>query len=192
MWTVVILATALLCRASGAAELTIRYYNETQVSVKALATAIETASRAMRIAGVKVRWVNCYADGAGCKDAASTTFDLVLTTAARTEGVFAQTANYSMGYSLLPKGEQGVHAKILWSRVLDYASTHDVPAAIVLGNVMAHEIGHLLLNSGAHSRCGIMKASWSHRDSRLLGDGRMSFEGHEAAAMRRRLAAGIQ
>jgi hypothetical protein len=39
-----------------------------------------------------------------------------------------------------------------------------VEAAKVLGRVIAHEVGHLLLGHNAHSSEGIMRANWNKAD----------------------------
>lgn len=163
-----------------AAELTVRYYNEAKVSTKALAFAVETANRTLRQAGVKARWIDCYLDAAACKgDVESAVVELTIAADIQSEGV----GNFAMGISLLP----GVYAKVLWNRVTRYAKAFDVPVATVLGYVMAHEIGHLLMNTAAHAPEGVMKAVWTRTDTSLLAGGRMAFQGYEGAKMRRRL-----
>ena len=172
-----------------AAELTVRYYNEAQVSAKALAVAVETANLALRQAGITARWVDCYADASACRYGDEfAVVELTIAVTAKDAPAFSGTTNFTMGVSLLPEKGTGVHAKVLWNRVTRYAKAYDVPAARVLGFVMAHEIGHLLMNTGAHSREGIMKAGWSGKDISLLAGRRLAFQGHEAAMMRRQLA----
>jgi hypothetical protein len=57
------------------------------------------------------------------------------------------------------------------------AAAHDleVPVAEVLAAAMAHEIGHLLLHSPAHSHCGIMSPRMDRRQIRLLERGELLF-----------------
>ena len=62
-------------------------------------------------------------------------------------------------------------------------ATRSFDHKIVLGLVMAHEIGHLLLPLGSHSRSGIMHASL---DFRLQG----GFTRDQAVQIRRRLVSG--
>ena len=177
------IVAAVLCNAS---ELTVRYYNEAKLSASALASAVETANRAMRTAEIWVRWIDCYRDPESCKGATGTAFDLTISgaSAAREK----KLVSFEMGYSLLPENGTGVYAKVLLSRVARYADTFDIPVTAVLGHVMAHEIGHLLLNTGEHSHAGIMKAVWTGSENRLLAGGRLGFHGREAAIMRRNLA----
>jgi hypothetical protein len=57
----------------------------------------------------------------------------------------------------------------------------------VLAISLAHEIGHLLLHSGAHSRSGVMSPYIDHRQIQLLERGELRFTSDQAARMRNRL-----
>jgi hypothetical protein len=57
----------------------------------------------------------------------------------------------------------------------------------LLGRVMAHEVGHLLLGTGYHGEAGVMRAEWP--DAQLNRDGdHWRFSMLEAASMQRVLA----
>jgi hypothetical protein len=51
----------------------------------------------------------------------------------------------------------------------------------VLGHVVAHELGHLLLGRGTHSAAGLMRADL---DTNLAVQGRLLFTDAEARAIR--------
>jgi len=63
------------------------------------------------------------------------------------------------------------------------AYTHENTAKI-LGHVIAHEIGHLLLNVQSHSATGIMRGDWDRLDLRNAGYGFLQFTPQEAEAIR--------
>lgn len=50
---------------------------------------------------------------------------------------------------------------VLWPRIEAFARAQRVQVAKVLGRVIAHEVGHLLLGHNAHSEAGIMRADWN-------------------------------
>jgi hypothetical protein len=54
----------------------------------------------------------------------------------------------------------------------------------VLGNIVAHEVGHLLLGTGQHSASGIMAASWSHKQLVSAAQGLLRFDRAERARLR--------
>jgi hypothetical protein len=53
---------------------------------------------------------------------------------------------------------------------------------------MAHELGHLLLGSNAHSRQGIMCPDWHGGELQLASTGSLLFSEEQARFMRKRLA----
>ena len=61
-----------------------------------------------------------------------------------------------------PAADEGTGrvAYAFYVRLQALAQRHGIDVAKVLGIVMAHEIGHLLLARGAHSSAGIMSGRW--------------------------------
>jgi predicted metalloendopeptidase len=57
----------------------------------------------------------------------------------------------------------------------------------VLGCVLAHEIGHLLLNGGGHATSGLMKAYWMKKDLSLIEQRTFRFLPAQAEEMVRSL-----
>jgi len=60
--------------------------------------------------------------------------------------------------------------------------------ARLLGHLMAHEIGHLLLPLDAHSPQGLMRAQWSGADLERALAGRLRFTPEQANLIRSRVA----
>jgi hypothetical protein len=73
-------------------------------------------------------------------------------------------------------------------KIAEFAQQNALDSARLLGNVMAHEMGHLLLGEGAHSGGGIMRAPWSFVEAHRMRAGAMTFSEEHAAAIRSRLA----
>lgn len=57
----------------------------------------------------------------------------------------------------------------------------------VLGHVLAHEIGHVLLGHTAHGRKGLMQPAWSNLEQSAMRRTPMAFTSEEAESIRRRL-----
>ena len=62
----------------------------------------------------------------------------------------------------------GVLATIYADRVKLMAELSGTDAASLLGRAIAHELGHLLLATNAHSPSGLMRARWTPSD--ILGN----------------------
>ena len=67
----------------------------------------------------------------------------------------------AMGYAM-PYGKTGTSIHILLDRVLCAGSQK--LAGVLLGHVMAHELGHVLEGISRHSDSGVMKAHWDNQD----------------------------
>jgi hypothetical protein len=80
--------------------------------------------------------------------------------------------------------QPGVRAYVHYDRVVQFAFDHHKVPGVVLGGVMAHEIGHLVLGDG-HSAKGIMAAEMDKRPTAVF-----AFLPEQLVALRRALAAG--
>ena len=76
-------------------------------------------------------------------------------------------------------------AVIPYPRVLELARNGNVMSGLVLGHVIAHELGHLLLQRATHSAAGLMRATL---DLRLAQQGRLLFTAPEGQAIRDAIA----
>lgn len=76
-------------------------------------------------------------------------------------------------------------ASVMYGRVKDLAQGTSTDHAIVLGHIIAHEIGHLLLSRDAHSIGGIMSATLN---TQFAARGLLWFSPAEAAVARVRVA----
>jgi len=70
------------------------------------------------------------------------------------------------------------------ARRLRKADSAEFETAVILGGVMAHEIGHLLLGAGGHSTTGIMQPHWYRRQIHSLVTGTLPFTADEFKVMR--------
>lgn len=71
--------------------------------------------------------------------------------------------NRTLAYAL-PSVRIGTNITIFYDRVKRVSQDVEIDSASVLGLVIAHEIGHMLLRSTKHSPAGIMKSPWSKSD----------------------------
>lgn len=68
-----------------------------------------------------------------------------------------------------PFTSRGLRITIYWDRLLEQYPTRDEGALRpVLGHVLAHEIGHILLGTMHHTTSGLMKASFTGEERSLL------------------------
>ena len=82
----------------------------------------------------------------------------------------------ALAIAAVAEGAQGSRVYIVYERVEALArESPEVDASVLLGYVVAHEIGHLLLGSHSHSATGIMQARWFQRELHQMATGDLLF-----------------
>ncbi len=76
---------------------------------------------------------------------------------------------------------------IFRDRVQDMVQGANASMPVLLGRVMAHGIGHLLLGANSHSSAGIMHSRWFGEDLTLAGRRHMLFTAEQSRQMKTRL-----
>ena len=91
----------------------------------------------------------------------------------------------AMGAAPAADDGTGRVAYAFYVRIEALAQRRGIDVAKVLGIVMAHEIGHLLLGFGAHSSAGIMSGRWGKFEMDLVAAGLLGFTKEQADVIRR-------
>ena len=174
--------------------LCIRLYNRADVSPQILDRAAEEATRILATAAVDIVWQQGPADspearafdqtgrGKGQHPKPDTRNYLVVNIR---RGDPASAFPGALGFAL-PDAQIGVHATIFYDRIERLTQLVIITVPKMLGHVMAHEIGHVLLGSTEHSSAGIMKARWDRSDFQYSQAGYMDFTREQRRVMRER------
>jgi len=133
-----------------------------QVPHKMLEQAERVATDILADTGIQLSWVNCPA--AGCLEPIlPAELDLRILPQSMAERLPA--SNDALGFTWVSTEKGPCYlANVLYHRVEMLADALACPRADILGYVMAHELGHLLLRSSAHSSIGIMRARATRKD----------------------------
>jgi hypothetical protein len=75
-----------------------------------------------------------------------------------------------------------------YARIENTGTMRGIDPGVLLGYVIAHEIGHLLLPYDAHSESGIMRAAWDKAQATNAVMGTLTFDRGQAALIRRSVA----
>jgi len=163
---------------------TLRLYlhNHAQIPRPIVSRAEEEVSRVYKQVGVTTVWV----DGHAALHPAGRDLELmvIINSQAGDQRPFAGDV---MGRAPGSPLEQGRIAFAFYDPVERFARTYRVDVAVVLGYVMAHEIGHLLLPFGTHSETGVMRARWDSPQARHAIMGRLQFTPEQAEFIRKKL-----
>ena len=77
---------------------------------------------------------------------------------------------------------------LFFDQVIEFSRVQQLPPALVMGTVVAHEIGHVLLRNRGHSSEALMRASWSADDWQRATTGSLLFSKQESDTMRATVA----
>ena len=153
-----------------AATIFIRSYNNFGVPAADLAAAREHAQAVFQEARLNIVWTDCWVgdrhqppETPRCQEPLGG--DIVLRLQKTKEA--DRSKFVSMGFSLVgAAGAAPFLATVYVDRAESVARGAGVDARRVLGLAMAHEIGHVLLNSNSHASSGLMRADWSRSELR--------------------------
>jgi len=93
------------------------------------------------------------------------------------------------GVAFLSADGEGCYSDVFFDQAMELHATWSVALAEILGTVIAHELGHLLLGSNSHSGVGIMRAHWQGEELRRLSRGGLGFTNEQAGDMRGKVIA---
>lgn len=167
-------------------QLVVYVYNDAQASLETLTSAEQHAGRIFSKAGFDITWRNCPCiDGAFNGGDMYSTAVLVLHV---TTHIAATTSDPTFGVAFLDENGVGRYADIFWQKVQHFQFGSQVNLAAILGSVMAHEMGHLLLGSNAHAIGGIMQPRWNAAELHRIAMGTFLFLPEQVQAMHARVS----
>lgn len=164
---------------AGAPEVRVWVINAARVDEATLSGAVRRVALIFRNARIRLTWVKSSESAGRFADESSV---LVL----RIVGYPASqsVSPNALGFAVTHRGDSTC-ASLFRDRVLAMVGRGGpCSEADLLGHAMAHELGHLLLGSSAHSRYGLMAGRWSATDLNRASVGDLLFSPAEAALMR--------
>ena len=93
----------------------------------------------------------------------------------------------AMGVAPGTRERRGTLAYAFYDRIKEVTITIGADAGLILGHVMAHEIGHLLLPHNSHAKTGLMRGGWDTQQAMRAATGALTFTPKEAALILERL-----
>lgn len=165
--------------------LEIYVYNQAGVPQSVLSRAEQRVTLILQFSGVQPKWLNCSQAGAGDRDCSgppapgSVAVQIVHEPTKMRDEIF--------GAAFLGENGFGSQTDVFYDRINELHRDWDIALPELLGHVMAHEIGHLLLGFNAHSATGIMCPIWKDEQLSRAGRGELLFSGEQSKLIRQRL-----
>jgi hypothetical protein len=180
---VVLLLSGLACLGQdhGGATVTVLLQNHVHVNQSAIRHAEAEAARIFRAAGIELNWVDCSATHQCHRPPGRNEFVLSLLQDGKT------ASDMAFGVAFMGADGIGKYSDVFVARIERQCGLSGQDFARLLGTVAAHELGHLVLGSHAHSDVGVMNPTWRESALRQLEVGNLLFTRDQASLMRQRL-----
>jgi len=173
---------------SSSPEVSISVHDYADVPTPLLSAAEDQAREIFRHAGLETAWLNCSPKLENLEPRScyfSDTTHLTLKISPHAMNAQARNRIEVLGTAYPDEKGAGYFAYVFYDRIQELAKRLRLGHAL-LADVMAHEIGHLLLGSISHSPSGIMCGHWNYEELRNVAEGTMSFDPTQSRMMRDR------
>jgi hypothetical protein len=170
-------------------EIIVQTYNYAEAGEDVLAQAQQEAARILLEAGIRLSWLPCTPTPEGiveesrCNQRGLNILSLMICPEAMLPkgglppGIF--------GSALMPESNKPArYARLYFHRLTELAVRHKLPSGVLLGAMIAHEIGHLLLGVNSHSRQGLMSSPWDAKRLKSVDRGQLGFTREQASTLK--------
>jgi hypothetical protein len=165
----------------------VNFFDDASVPKSVLDTAKREAARIFKTAHIEILWIDCSTTAvlpnSSCRKLNTATHlnvRIVPTGKGENEDVF--------GIAFLGGDGIGTYTDVFYQSVKKLCPQARINPGILLGHVMAHELGHLLLGSRAHSPWGLMCGNWHAQELRRVEMGTLFFTPEQVDSIHSRLA----
>jgi hypothetical protein len=172
-------------------DLTVRVYDASGLPPATIHRALELANGAFAPASIRIAWVACGPARHDLRphrcDRPPRPGELVVRMISA-PSLTGDRDRLPLGDAFVdPRAGAGVLATVYVDRVAALAAAAGVDVAPLLGNTIAHELGHLLLATTAHGPRGLMRPVWTPDEVRRGHPSDWRFAPREVSALRARL-----
>jgi hypothetical protein len=166
------------------AQVTVSVYNDAQVPPDILARAEDQAAKIFLRVRLEVTWLLCTHTNSRARPQPVTVWTSQPTSRYGSSVIHqAPLAIARSGVAFLSPDGTGRYSDVFWKRTQSLHASSNVDLGGILGSVIAHEMGHLLLGSNAHAISGIMRPHWESGELHRIAMGTLMFLPAESKRM---------
>jgi hypothetical protein len=182
--------------------ITVHVYNYAGLDKNTTRVSASEAARIYQRVGVNIEWIDCprtpeEADNYPACIQPTSPSRLTLRIISGQMAKRLRFSKKTFGRSWLPEmGGFGYVAAVSAQHAQAFARKIRHSEGSILGHLIAHELGHLLLGANSHAQTGIMRVPWRYKELEHIRQGTMFFDSTKAKQIRsgvqRRIAADSQ
>lgn len=167
-------------------QLTLSVFNDAGLPEKVIHDARDRTEFILLRAGVSLTWIDCAMPTGliGSSDCSRISYPEHLSV--RLVSGSPPASGDTFGQSFLNAEGEGSYAIVYMAAVRGSTATSFLREGDLLGDVIAHEVGHLLLGPNSHGKTGIMNGHWQPPELQLAAKGLLVFTQEEARRIRAR------
>ncbi len=169
--------------------LTVSVFNDAGVEPSVWLQAQGRATEIMRRSGISLTWLDCGSPASRTPDPNCSAISYPTHLSVRVVPKISPVEGHIFGQTFQDAAGEWNYALVYYASIKAFRAATAVPAGELLGCVVAHELGHLLLGTASHSSTGLMSAVWQDPELRQVVRGNLLFTGDEGEHIRFRFAA---
>lgn len=163
----------------------VRLFNYSQAARATVISAERQADQILTAAGVHAVWIDCLekSPSVESKKLCERGWDPAIPSVRLLSGrISSQSQDLEFGLASIP-----IYVTVSYDNIERRARRDNFASElpVILGCVIAHELGHLLLRDSSHSRTGIMQPEWGREEIRQALMGGFRFEPEQAYQMKK-------
>jgi hypothetical protein len=170
----------------GSVSLTVSVFNDAAVSPGVLSAAQNRAVFIMQRAGISLAWLDCGTPRNRPPNSGCSAISFPQHLSIRLISQKSLASDDTFGQSFQDAEGRGSYAIVYFRTLESSKAAETVTAGELLGHVVAHELGHLLLGLNSHSSAGLMLALWRPPELYQVVHGNLFFTREQVDRIRSR------
>ena len=158
-----------------AVSLTLSVFDDAALPPSVLSGAQARAESVLSTAGITLTWLDCSTSEHKATDIGCAGMTYPTHLSVRLVKNKRGPSKTTFGQSFLDGQGAGIYAEVYVTALACSREMEVVSQGDLLGYVVAHELGHLLLGPDSHSPSGVMRAVWQFNDLKQAARGRLAF-----------------
>jgi len=171
--------------------LTVSVFNDAGVEQSVWLQAQGRATEIMRHSGISLTWLDCGPSAIRMPDSNCSAISYPAHLSVRVVPKASPVKRDIFGQTFQDAAGEGNYVLVYYAGIKAFRAATTVSTGELLGCVIAHELGHLLLGTASHSPAGLMSGVWQDAELQQAVHHNLFFTSGEGDRMRFHFAAAI-